>query len=219
MRWIPRWSSYWSAIQSLLQICPQTSFRQKQFWVRNFESAFVSACIEWMGALSNYWRWPLQVPSSHCWAFWLRSPYWVLGASHISGVWDFLEGPPSHIPYLFQPSISIPSPGPLGFSPASPYNCFCLRFPLPLPHLGTFLFLPPVIILFFPLSGIKTSLLGSSFFNILRFMGNIRGNRYILDNIYISVTIYHVCPFGSQLLRMILSSYIYFPANSWCPYF
>jgi hypothetical protein len=45
----------------LLQFCPCISFRQEQFWVKKFE----------IGAMSIYWRWSLQVPFPHCWAFWL----------------------------------------------------------------------------------------------------------------------------------------------------
>jgi hypothetical protein len=40
-------------------------------------------------------------------------PHWVLGASHITGIWDFLVVP---LQLLF---ISIQSPGPLDFSPVS----------------------------------------------------------------------------------------------------
>jgi hypothetical protein len=43
-------------------------FRQEQFWVQNLKVASLH-----LRALSMDWRWSLQVPSPHCWAFWLRS--------------------------------------------------------------------------------------------------------------------------------------------------
>jgi hypothetical protein len=49
-------------------------------------------------ALSVYWKWTLQDPSSLYWIFWLRSPHLVLRLSHLSSLWYFLEGPPTSQP-------------------------------------------------------------------------------------------------------------------------
>ena len=48
-----------------------------------------------LDVLSFYWRWTLQVSSSHCRAFHLRSSLWVLRVSHLPGLWCILEGSPN----------------------------------------------------------------------------------------------------------------------------
>ena len=61
----------WPFFQSLLHFCPCISFRQGQFWVKNFRC--VGGPIPPLGAMSIYWRWPLQVLSALFWIFWQMS--------------------------------------------------------------------------------------------------------------------------------------------------
>ena len=84
---VPRWSF----LQSLFHFCPCISFRQEQFWV--------GVPIPPLGVLSDYWRWSLQVPYPHCWAFLLRST-------------------------IVSPGC-LPHPSPLGISKGSP-TPYCL---------------------------------------------------------------------------------------------
>ena len=60
-------------LQSLLHFSPCSYFRQEQFWVRNYDP------IGNTEAMSLSWRCTLQVPSPHCWEFWLESPLLSLG--------------------------------------------------------------------------------------------------------------------------------------------
>ena len=71
--------------QFLLHLYICSSFRQGQFWMRIFGSRMTTTSLQLM-PLSFYWRWTLEVPSSHCRAFYLlRVPY-------LPGLWYFLEG-------------------------------------------------------------------------------------------------------------------------------
>ena len=85
-----------SYLQSFLHFCPCSSFRQENFWVRNFDYGLVNP-VPLLEALSIYWRWSLRIPSPQCWAFWLRlpPPPRVLRVSHSLGLWSFLEGSPT----------------------------------------------------------------------------------------------------------------------------
>ena len=76
-------------------------------------------------ALSFYWRWTPQVPSSHCRALHLRS-LWVLSVSHLPGIWYILEGLPTS--YLQKLPVSILLADPQGFSPVPPLS-FLSPFP------------------------------------------------------------------------------------------
>jgi hypothetical protein len=122
-----------SYLQSFLHFCPCSSFRQENFWVRNFDYGLVNP-VPLLEALSIYWRWSLRIPSPQCWAFWLRlpPPPRVLRVSHSLGLWSFLEGSPTSHPLRLL--ISTHSLGPLGFSsPTPPHTWFCSPFPLPSP--------------------------------------------------------------------------------------
>ena len=100
-----------SYLQSFLHFCPCSSFRQENFWVRNFDYGLVNP-VPLLEALSIYWRQTLLVLSPHCWAFWLRSA--SLSPESLSPSRYFLEG--LLISHLLRLHISIPSAGPLGFS-------------------------------------------------------------------------------------------------------
>jgi hypothetical protein len=52
-----------------------------------------------LDALSFYWRWTLQVPSPHCWAFHPRSLPWDSLTSQVSGTF-------SSIPHFLTPKIA-----------------------------------------------------------------------------------------------------------------
>jgi hypothetical protein len=43
----------WPSLQSLLHFCPCISFRQEQFWVKNFEGRLVTPFLNWGPCLSN----------------------------------------------------------------------------------------------------------------------------------------------------------------------
>jgi hypothetical protein len=110
--------------------------------------------------------------------------------------------PHSHSLRLF---ISIPSLGPLGFSPVPSPSPYLILFPFsslpPLSHPGPSLPLPPVIISFPLLSGTETSSLGHFCFLLFLNSGDcILGGLYALTNIHLSVSTYPSCPFGSELL-------------------
>jgi hypothetical protein len=113
-------------LQSLLHFCPCISFRQEQFWVENFVGELVSPSLHWE-VLSDYWRWSFHVsyPVGHLSQ---GHPHWVLGASPISDLWDFLEvsstSPPLAAVYYY--SFSWSSGPPLLFPP--------LLILLPTPH-------------------------------------------------------------------------------------
>jgi hypothetical protein len=72
MEWIPSWADLWSTIlslsapfMSLYFILSGTILDKKKiegFW-----------CTYPSSRGPNYWRWSIQVPYPHCWAFWLRS--------------------------------------------------------------------------------------------------------------------------------------------------
>ena len=87
-----------------------------------------------LGAVPNYWRWSLQVPSPPPFFFLVISakshPPWLLGASHFPVVWDFLVATPvPHCPLLH---VSVQFPDPLYFSPVPSSACSCPLFsPLP----------------------------------------------------------------------------------------
>ena len=59
----------WPFLECLLHFCPWSSFTQEQFWVKKFEGSLVAPSFYCELCL---WRWSVQVPSPHCWAFWLR---------------------------------------------------------------------------------------------------------------------------------------------------
>jgi len=111
----------WPFLQSLLHFCPWISFKQEQFWVKSLKVGW------WPLAFTGgpiYWRWPLQVPFLHCWAFWLRSS--PLSPGRLSHPKSLEEVP--LIPHPPQLHISIHSPGPLGCSPVSLHTRFCPSF-------------------------------------------------------------------------------------------
>ena len=83
--------SGWPFLQSLLHFCPSISFRQEQFWVKNFE-------IPQLQAIAIYWRWSLQVPSPYCWAFQLRSSPLSTGTLLPPGSLILSRGSP-HLPH------------------------------------------------------------------------------------------------------------------------
>ena len=77
-------------LQLLSYFCPYSSFRQDQFGVRNFDCEVGNTILP-LEVLTIYWRWTLGVPSSQCWAFWLRSL--PLGPESLSPpLWYFPEG-------------------------------------------------------------------------------------------------------------------------------
>ena len=43
----------WPFLQSLLHFCPCCSFRQEQFWVKNFEGRLVTLSLHWGACLST----------------------------------------------------------------------------------------------------------------------------------------------------------------------
>jgi hypothetical protein len=76
---------------------PAFSCRQEQFWIKNFEDWRVSSCLNCVPWLSILW-WSLQVPSSYCWAFRLRSsPLSPRSLSHSRSL-EFSRGFPHNHP-------------------------------------------------------------------------------------------------------------------------
>ena len=115
--------------------------------------------------------WSLQIPSSHCWKFQLRSPPLYPGSSHIPGLWDFLEILPWFLEAVYFHSFSCL----LGFSPVSPP--YQILPPSPTSPSS----IPPSASCsyFVPLSVIEASSLGPSFLlNFLEFVGCIMGILY-----------------------------------------
>ena len=113
-------------LQSLLYFCPCSSFRQQQFWVRNFDCEL--DLLPPLEALSIYWRWILRVLSPYHWAFWLSSPPLNPESFSLPESWYFLGTFPSfHPTRLF---IFIRSLDPLGFSLVPhPHTWSCFPFP------------------------------------------------------------------------------------------
>lgn len=133
MRWIPSCASHWTTFPSVsspflpLQFFYTWIVLGQKFWL------WVSNPVPLLEALDIYWRWVLWVPSSQCWACWLRSPplspYNLLppGSLVLSRGSSY-----SHLPPMLL--ISIHSLGPLGFSLIGPPPYLMLvPFPLPLP--------------------------------------------------------------------------------------
>ena len=101
-------------LQLLSYFCPYSSFRQDQFGVRNFDCEVGNTILP-LEVLTIYWRWTLWVPSSQCWAFWLRSL--PLGPESLSPpLWYFPEGPctfpeAAYFHWFFWPSCLLPIAG------------------------------------------------------------------------------------------------------------
>jgi hypothetical protein len=70
-----------------------------------------------MGALSNYWRWSLQIPSPHCWTFWLIHSQWSMGASHM--------------PFIICPTVCLSSIDLYLFTLQPDFDSLSFQFPNP----------------------------------------------------------------------------------------
>jgi hypothetical protein len=145
-------------------------------------------------ALSIYWRWSLQVASSHCCSFCVSSPMLSPGSfSHLMSLG------------LSRGSPQMPPPDAANFHsfswPSGLRSCFLtyvllLLYPF-FSYPSTSLPLPQVIVLFPFLSEIEASSFASFFLlNFLCYIGCIMGFLYIFSNVHLSVSTYHACPFG-----------------------
>jgi hypothetical protein len=121
-------------VRSLLHFCPCISFRQDQFWVKNFEHQWVAPCLKW----GPFYL--LDVVSSalspYCWAFWVL-PY-PLSPRSLS-LTTLGHSRDSSLPHPTLLHISIYSSGPLCFSFVSGHASFCCCLPPnPVPPAPTF---------------------------------------------------------------------------------
>jgi hypothetical protein len=178
-------SSLHSLIRSLFIDWLFYLFTFQEFWL------WISNPVSPLEALSISWRWTIQVPFPQCWAFWLRSPQWVLSLSPPRSL-VLSRGSP-HLPLtkaVYFHSFSWPSGLPFCPLPHHIWSC-SLFFPSPsLP-------LPPVIISFPFLSGIEDSSPGHfCLLHLLWSVGCILGILYVLANIHLSLSTYHACPFS-----------------------
>jgi hypothetical protein len=117
--------SGWPFLQTLFHFfffCTCLSFGQEHFWVNNFEMG------GWPHPSTRGCAYLLEmVLSPLCSVFWLISSIWVLGASHVPGLWDFLVVTPRS-----------PSPSATHFYSISWLSVF-------LSYLFQYLILPPFI--------------------------------------------------------------------------
>ena len=95
---IPRWDSHWMDFPSVFDpfFCPCISFRQEQFWVKEFEMGgwFYPSTRDHVYLLDMVFSCSIsQVLDVLANVI----PKWVLGASHNPGIWDFLVVSP--VPY------------------------------------------------------------------------------------------------------------------------
>jgi hypothetical protein len=122
--------------------------------------------------------------------FFLKSvfnPYWVLGASHILGLWDS-----SILCSCIFKFILLDS------SPVSPIaDLYPIFIPFHLTRLCFSLPLPPKVIFYPLLSRTEIDSLGPFF--LLNFLWSIGCTVSILATIYLSLSICHACPFGTRL--------------------
>ena len=112
-----------------------------------------------LGAMNIYWRWSLQVPSSHSWAFCLRSSPLSPGSLSHPRSLELSRVPPNYTPAYFHSNF-WPS---LSYLPSYLILPPLFSLPHPLSHPDPCLPLPPVMIWFPLLRRIKVSTLGSSF--------------------------------------------------------
>jgi hypothetical protein len=105
-------------LQSLLQFCPCSSFRQEQFCVRIFYCGLVTSSLNLRPCLSTG-GWLFEFPPPTIGHFSEGYSHWILRASHLPHFWCFLEGSPTSHPRKLQ-HISIHSAGPLGFFSTAP---------------------------------------------------------------------------------------------------
>ena len=161
---------------------------------KNFEMG--GSSIPKLGTMSIYWRWLFEVPFSLGWAFQLMwsqlgpgklSHPWCLGHSSGSSL------PPLHVAEYFwfsRPSVFI--------SCLPPYwSSFPLFPPVSHSHSRPSHLLAPVLILFSQLSGTEASTLVLSF--LLTFIWHVScvmGILNFLVNVHLSMSAYHVYPFG-----------------------
>ena len=124
----------WPFLLSFLHSCLVPAFLSNR---KNSGSKLLKVVSRPIPPLDIYWksicwRWSLQVPSHHCWAFWLRAHQ--LNPRNLSQPRSLgdSKGSPIQIPHPPQLHISIPSPGPLEFSPVFPPYLILLPFPLTL---------------------------------------------------------------------------------------
>jgi hypothetical protein len=196
------WCSLWDGshfgliieppFKSLLHFCPCSSFRQNQFWVRNFDCGLVTL----LDALSNYWRWTLWVPSPNCWTFfspkatfiesWESLNSWALVLSRGS---PYIPSPEAAYFYSFFWSYSafllfLPPPDPVPLSPPHPTLVplsLCLLSLFSSPYKWDWSTITWVFLLVI----------------LLTVCGLCLGILYFLVNMHLSVSTYHACPFGS----------------------
>jgi hypothetical protein len=132
MSWIPIWTGHWTTLPSVsLYICTCCSFRKEQSILGQKFRLWVGNSVPPLEALSIYWRWILWVPSSQCWASWLRSPLFCPESLSLPRSLVLSRGsphlPPSEVVYFHFLLALWPSPL------STPPNWFCLPHPLPLP--------------------------------------------------------------------------------------
>jgi hypothetical protein len=147
---IQTWSGHWMAFPSVCSIfCPCISFRQEQFWIKNFEGQLVTTSLHWGPCLSTGGGlFSFHLPTVG--QFWLRSPPLSSGSLPQAKFLGLSRSSPKPSPLLLH--ISWPSRL-LSYLP--PY--LVLPPSLLLSYPGPSLPLPPMITLFPFLSGIEAS--------------------------------------------------------------
>jgi hypothetical protein len=73
MEWIPSWAGHWIAFLSLSSMFVSLHFFYTGTILGPKFRRSVGDSIYLLRALSIYWKLSLQAPSSHCWAFLVRS--------------------------------------------------------------------------------------------------------------------------------------------------
>jgi hypothetical protein len=191
--------------QASLHFHPCSSFKQEQLWVRVLTVGCPThSSLETVSfAEGGLYKFPLLNIGHFISGPSLRGPR----VSHHPSLWCILEGPPNRLlpevacfhSFFWPSGISvifphwIPAQVPLS---APPQVHFPWQIPCTPPP-------PPLVAAFFPLpSGTETSSLWP--FSLLNFLSSVDcilgiWYFYFLANIYLLVSTYYACPFGSEL--------------------
>jgi hypothetical protein len=197
--------------------CLCSSFRQEQFWVRHFDWALVTLPLSLMPYL-------LEVDSlsslSPFWAFHLRSlPLSPESLSHSRSL-VLSRGYPNLLPPRLHIFLNIAGPMGLSHVPPSQYLIlFPLSTPCPLSHPVPSLLPSSSSDYFVPTSKREWSTWAFLFGNLLKVCG-LYPRYSIISGYYPLISTYIPRLFSLvwvTSVRMIFSSSIYLPENSWFP--